>query len=239
MTAARFVHLLEQPPFRRSLSLSESLVLSGVAVLPDGPMITLWNRSTSESFVVGAAPNAQGWKLVALHQNTDLRSVSAEIATAGQTLTVRFDPERLTPPKLDNTSRPGSRPEGQIVVEALLRSLDPGAARTFETLAPRDQETFRKSFAEFLETYPSSGDAERRSFVQRTLAPATPAELAAPGDGSPGETPAPQPPPAPLPTPDPLPSPDPGPLLPPDPLPPPAETGGLPNPAEPSNFPAR
>ena len=173
VTAAEFSQLLEHPPFRRSLSLSDSMVLSGVAVLPDGPMVTLWNRSTRESFVVGNNPNAQGWKLLELSQSTDLRSVTAIISAAGQELTVRFDPERLTPPKLDNTSRPGSRPEGQIVVEALLRSLDPGAAKTFEALPPAGQETFRKSFAEFLETYPASGDGDRRSFVQRSLAEAT------------------------------------------------------------------
>lgn len=172
VTAADFSQLLEHPPFRRSLSLSESMVLSGVAVLPDGPMVTLWNRSTRESFVVGNNPNAQGWKLLELSQSTDLRSVTAVISAAGQELTIRFDPERLTPPKLDNTSRPGSRPEGQIVVEALLRSLDPEAAKSFEALPPAGQETFRKSFAEFLESYPASADGDRRTFVQKSLAEA-------------------------------------------------------------------
>ncbi len=172
VTAADFSQLLEHPPFRRSLSLSESMVLSGVAVLPDGPMVTLWNRSTGESFVVGNNPNAQGWKLLELSQSSDLRSVTAVISAAGQELTIRFDPERLTPPKLDNTSRPGSRPEGQIVVEALLRSLDPEAAKSFEALPPAGQEIFRKSFAEFLETYPASADGDRRTFVQKSLAEA-------------------------------------------------------------------
>ncbi len=195
VTPGDFSQLLEHPPFRRSLSLPESMVLSGVAVLPDGPMVTLWNRSTRESFVVGNHPNAQGWKLLELSRSTDLRSVTALISAAGQELTVRFDPERLTPPKLDNTSRPGSRPEGQIVVEALLRSLDPEAAKSFEALPPAGQETFRKSFAEFLETYPASGDSDRRSFVQRSLAEATPPTA---GTESPATTENPAATPAPL-----------------------------------------
>lgn len=198
VTAADFSQLLEHPPFRRSLSLSESMVLSGVAVLPDGPMVTLWNRSTRESFVVGNNPNAQGWKLLELSQSTDLRSVTAIISAAGQELTVRFDPERLTPPKLDNTSRPGSRPEGQIVVEALLRSLDPEAAKNFEALPPAGQEIFRKSFAEFLEAYPASGDGDRRTFVQRSLAGAT-APTAGTESPTTKENPATTPPPAPSP----------------------------------------
>ncbi len=187
VTAAAFSHLLDQPPFRRSLSLSESMVLSGVAVLPDGPMVTLWNRRTGESFVVGTLPNPQGWKLLELTQSSDLRSVAAVISAAGQELSLRFDPERLTPPKLDNTSRPGARPESQIVVEALLRSLDPEAAKSFEALPPSGQESFRKSFAGFLQTYPASGDGERRTFVQRSLTEAAEAAAAA-AAGEEGET---------------------------------------------------
>ncbi len=101
VTAADFSQLLEHPPFRRSLSLSESMVLSGVAVLPDGPMVTLWNRSTGESFVVGNNPNAQGWKLLELSQSSDLRSVTAVISAAGQELTIRFDPESHDRPRVD------------------------------------------------------------------------------------------------------------------------------------------
>jgi hypothetical protein len=197
VTAAAFSHLLDQPPFRRSLSLSESMVLSGVAVLPDGPMVTLWNRRTGESFVVGTLPNPQGWKLLELTQSTDLRSVAAVISAAGQELSLRFDPERLTPPKLDNTSRPGARPESQIVVEALLRSLDPEAAKSFEALPPSGQESFRKSFAGFLETYPASGDGERRTFVQRSLTEAAEAAAATEEESKPAPVSASDPAPAP------------------------------------------
>ena len=61
VSAAHFTELIERPPFRRYLSLSEALVLSGVARLPDGPVVTVWNRTTGETFVVTAMPNPQGW----------------------------------------------------------------------------------------------------------------------------------------------------------------------------------
>ena len=80
-----------------------------------------------------------------------------------------FDPERLAPPKLDNTSKPAKRSEEAIVVEAMLRSLDPSAARQFETLPPAPQESFRKSFAEFLSTYPTAPDSRRLAFVRQAL----------------------------------------------------------------------
>lgn len=164
-----YAFLLERPPFRRVLNLSQALSLSGMASLPGGKVVTVWNRSTGQSFLVSATPNPQGWKLVELKESTDLRSVSATIAAGQETLTLRFDPERLTPPKLDNTSKPAPRSEGAVVVEALLRSLHPASAREFEALPASGQESFRKSFSEFLATYPTATDSTRLAFVHRAL----------------------------------------------------------------------
>lgn len=205
VNARQFSALLERPPFRRMLALSDALVLSGVATLPGGRVVTVWDRGSKQSFLVSPQPNAQGWKLVSLNDSTDLRSISAVIASGDQSITLRFDPDRLTPPKLDNTSRPAAKTESQVMVEALLRSLDSTAAREFENLPPDQQETFRKSFADFLNTYPAAPDPERIQFVRRTLA-----EL--PSEGS-DETSSPAPPasaaPADPPSAEPSPAPDP------------------------------
>jgi hypothetical protein len=175
VTAANYPDLLQRPPFRRVLTLSESLVLSGVATLPTGKMVTVWDRASARSFVVSANPNPQGWKLIDLSESSDLRSVSATIAAGDQKITLRFDPERLIPPKLDNTSKPAPRNEGAVVVEALLRSLQPAAAKDFEGLPAEAQESFRKSFSNFLAAFPTASDAKRLEFVQRALEEARPA----------------------------------------------------------------
>jgi hypothetical protein len=211
VTAENYPDLLQRPPFRRVLTLSESLVLSGVATLPSGKVVTVWDRASARSFLVTASPNPQGWKLIELSENTDLRSVAATIAAGDQKLTLRFDPERLTPPKLDNTSKPAPRSEGAVVVEALLRSLQPAAARDFEALPPEAQEAFRKSFSNYLAAFPTASDAKRLAFVQRALDEARPGpkepkekepkearEPASPkGDGAPAKIPNDQPPPEP------------------------------------------
>ena len=112
-------------------------------------------------------------ELIDLADSTDLRSVVATIAAADQKVALRFDPERRTPPKLDNQSKPGRRGEGSLVVEALLRALDPAAARSFDALPAEAQEKFRKAFTEFLAAYPSSSDDRRVAFIQRSLVQAT------------------------------------------------------------------
>jgi hypothetical protein len=132
-------------------------------------MVTVWDRATSHSFIVTSKPNPQGWKLIGLTESSDLRNVSATIAAGDQEIVVRFDPERLTPPKLDNTSKPAPRSEGAIVVEALLRSLEPAAAKDFESLPSVAQESFRKAFSNFLAVYPTASDAKRLAFVHRAL----------------------------------------------------------------------
>lgn len=174
VSAENYPDLLQRPPFRRVLTLSESLILSGVASLPDGKIVTVWDRASARSFVVGSHPNPQGWKLLEVSENADLRSVTATIAAGDQKITLRFDPERLTPPKLDNTSKPAPRTEGALVVEALLRSLQPAAAKDFEALPAEAQETFRKSFANFLAAFPTASDATRLAFVHRALDDARP-----------------------------------------------------------------
>lgn len=169
VSAANYSDLLQRPPFRRVLTLSESLVLSGVATLPAGKVVTVWDRASARSFVVTAAPNPQGWKLIELTEGTDLRNVTATIAAGDQRITLRFDPERLIPPRLDNTSKPAPRNEGAVVVEALLRSLQPAVAKDFEALPADAQESFRKAFTNFLAAYPSASDGKRLAFVQRAL----------------------------------------------------------------------
>ena len=171
------------------LTLSESLVLSGVATLPAGKVVTVWDRVSGRSFIVTAAANPQGWKLLDLTESTDLRSVAATIGAGDQKITLRFDPERLNPPKLDNTSKPAPRSEGAVVVEALLRSLQPAAAKDFEALPPESQESFRKAFTDFLAAYPTASDAKRLDFVQRALEEARPTRNSIPASASPETTP--------------------------------------------------
>ena len=176
VSAANYAALLERPPFRQVLGLSQSLVLSGVASLPGGKVVTVWDRATARSFVVTKTPNPQGWKLIDLTESADLRSVTATISAGDEKVTLRFDPERLTPPKLDNTSKPAPRSEGAVVIEALLRSLHPSSAKDFEALPATGQELFRKSFSEYLAAYPTASDARRLAFVQRTLEEVKPDE---------------------------------------------------------------
>ena len=56
--------LLANSPFTRTLNLSDSLVLTGIAYVDGRAVATLVNRSTRETFLVSDEPNAQGWRRI-------------------------------------------------------------------------------------------------------------------------------------------------------------------------------
>ncbi|MDG2123692.1 MAG: hypothetical protein P8J87_08350 [Verrucomicrobiales bacterium] len=170
--------IFQASPFRRYLSLKETLALTGVAELPAGPVVTVVNRGSNETYVVGKRVNAKGWRLVDLEGSDDLLKVVATIDAAGQEIVLRFTPAQIEPPAARRTrERPGARDEGMVMVEALLRQLDLGVADEFVALEAERQEAFRKGFATYVRTYPEAGAAEQLGYAKDKLG-----ELAAGGE---------------------------------------------------------
>ncbi len=96
--AKNFSELMNNSPFTRSLDLSDSLILTGVAKVEGKPVATLMNRESKETYVVSENPNAQGWKMVGISDGSDLGQVTAKIAlSGGEVVTVRFDEAQLKP----------------------------------------------------------------------------------------------------------------------------------------------
>jgi len=93
-----FSELMNNSPFTRSLDLSDSLILTGVAKMEGKPVATLLNKESKETYVISEKPNAQGWRMVDISEGADLESVTAKIALAGgEVVTVRFDEAQLKP----------------------------------------------------------------------------------------------------------------------------------------------
>lgn len=86
-----FGALTSQSPFSRSISLSDSLILTGLAKVDQDQMATLLNKETKETFIVSNQLNAQGWKMVELMKDEDLEKVSAKVSIdGGEVVTVRY-----------------------------------------------------------------------------------------------------------------------------------------------------
>lgn len=102
---ADFASLQGSSPFSRTLSLSDSLILTGIATVDDEQVATLLNKETKETYVVSSRLNSQGWKMVELQADSDLEKVAAKVAIAGgEVVTVRYAEWQLKP----GESKPGA-----------------------------------------------------------------------------------------------------------------------------------
>lgn len=79
-----FAELRERSPFQRTLDLSGSFILTGMARIEQNTLATLFDLDTRESFVVSGETNSEGWQLVEITGDpTDLETVTARIRASG------------------------------------------------------------------------------------------------------------------------------------------------------------
>jgi hypothetical protein len=88
--------ILTQSPFTRTLFLSESLILTGVAKVDGKPVATLMDTEAAESIAVSERPTERGWKLVSMSETADIETAVVVIAVeSGEAIKVRYDKERM------------------------------------------------------------------------------------------------------------------------------------------------
>lgn len=105
---ADFEALVMTPPFTRSLGISDSLILTGVAQFEQDVFATLLDTKTLESHVVSRTANHQGWQLVGVGGDPErMQTWSAKIQIpGGEVVSIRY---QKPPPKLARkTSGSGS-----------------------------------------------------------------------------------------------------------------------------------
>lgn len=101
-----FEGLLTSPPFTRSLGVSDSLILTGIAWYDHEIYATLLDTKTQDSLIVSPTPNAEGWRLVEVKgDRARSQTWTARIQIpGGQVVAIHYQPP---PPRLAR-SRPGS-----------------------------------------------------------------------------------------------------------------------------------
>jgi len=100
-----FEALLSNPPFTRSLGVSDSLILTGVARFEDDVVATLLDTKTLESQVVSRQANFQGWQLVGVGGDPErMQTWTARIQVpGGEVVSIRYQ----QPPKKTYVAKTG------------------------------------------------------------------------------------------------------------------------------------
>lgn len=100
VTADHFAALRQHSPFIRTLDLSKSLIITGVARIADEPVATLLDVETRKTSVVSRDQvSPEGWQLVEVKGNpSDIETLTARIKMAGggEIFSIRY--EKSSPP---------------------------------------------------------------------------------------------------------------------------------------------
>ena len=164
--------LFRKSPFRRYLSLTEGMVLTGLAKLPDGVRATVLNRENNQTFVVSRKTNPQGWKIVRIEGGPRPEDMLVTIGSASQEVTVRFDPELVDPEKIRRRRRrkasPGTIPE-EWKREPWVEKLSDDVLKKIELLPRIKQESFREDFADYLEENPEANSGKRKNRAEEII----------------------------------------------------------------------
>ena len=93
VTKDNFAALKNQSPFLRSIGLSNSIVLTGIAQMEDGVFASLFDLETRMSYLVGKDANPEGWQLVGINgDQSDLETLTARIKMAGnEVVSIRYE----------------------------------------------------------------------------------------------------------------------------------------------------
>ncbi|MDF1852475.1 MAG: hypothetical protein P1U85_16670 [Verrucomicrobiales bacterium] len=92
VSGENFSELREHSPFLRTLNLSKSLILTGVATIEGDAIATLLDLETRETYVVSKEANGAGWSLVGVKgDESDIESLTAQVKVAGsEVVSIRY-----------------------------------------------------------------------------------------------------------------------------------------------------
>ncbi|MEM7696896.1 MAG: hypothetical protein AAF236_00660 [Verrucomicrobiota bacterium] len=95
-SAWSFEALMGTSPFSRPLTLSDTVILSGVATVDGRQVVTLIDTELGRSIAISDQPNREGWKMVSLDKTDDIETTVASIAVGtGEIIRVFYNEERL------------------------------------------------------------------------------------------------------------------------------------------------
>ncbi|MFO1484683.1 MAG: hypothetical protein U1F71_15075 [Verrucomicrobiaceae bacterium] len=108
-----FDALVTNPPFTRSLGISDSLILTGIAHFEQDVVATLLDTKTMESQVVSKSPNFQGWQLVGVGGDPErMQTWTARIQIpGGEVVSIRYQKPPPIPSK-KSSGKSGSSSSG-------------------------------------------------------------------------------------------------------------------------------
>ncbi len=165
--------VVDNSPFTRLVSISDSLVLTGVAYLDGKPVVTLLDKVTKESLVVTDQPNMRGWTLLEASPSSDITRSQAKISMGGEPISVRYDATALTKDamKKDKSGGPGGPPppgSGDRFSKGGSWGPSEEDRKKYESLSDKAKEKFRDGMREAFSSdkFRNASEEDRRNAIR-------------------------------------------------------------------------
>lgn len=167
--------LLENPPFTRSVNLSDSLILTGIAYVDGKPIATLLDKETKKNYVVSDKPNSHGWTLQEASKTTDVKKTQAKVVIGGEVVSIRYDEDAMTHDSMKKNrdkikpGGPGGSPPGG---GDRFRRSDRGPSeedrKRYESLSDKARNKFRDVLRSKFEdpNFRNAPEEERRNVIR-------------------------------------------------------------------------
>ena len=166
--------VVQASPFNRSVNMSDSLVLTGVAYVEKKPMATLLDKETKRTYVVSENPNEVGWTLVEATPTTDLKRTQVKVNVAGEIVTIRHDTEAQMESMKKGKTSPGGQSNKEERREEKGFSRDrrgppPEVMERYNKLSDKAKEKLRSHFTENRERIMNMNPEERKAYMENTF----------------------------------------------------------------------
>lgn len=164
--------IIQNSPFTRIVSISDSLVLTGMAYVNGKPVVTIFDKNEKQSLVVSEEPNLKGWKLIEALPTSNIERAQAKIAIGGETFSIRhsvLDKNDLTKGKSDKGDR-GPRNDSSNGDRLNRGNRGPSEEdrKKYESLSDKAKEKFRDAMREKFsdEKFRNAPEEERRNAIR-------------------------------------------------------------------------
>jgi hypothetical protein len=163
--------IIQNSPFTRIVSISDSLVLTGMAYVNGKPVVTIFDKNDKQSIVVSDEPNLKGWKLMEAMPSSNIERAQAKIAIGGETFSIRHS--TLDKNDLKGKSDKGDRSShgdssGGDRFSRSSRGPSEEDRKKYESLSDKAKDKFRDAMREKFsdEKFRNAPEEERRNAVR-------------------------------------------------------------------------
>ena len=163
--------IIQNSPFTRIVSISDSLVLTGMAYVNGKPVVTIFDKNEKQSLVVTEEPNLKGWKLMEALPTANIERAQAKIAIGGETFSIRhsvLDKNDLTKGKSDKGDKGSHGDSSGDRFNRSNRGPSEEDRKKYESLSDKAKDKFRNAMREKFsdEKFRNAPEEERRNAIR-------------------------------------------------------------------------